>query len=313
MMITRNFNINSKLNNKPLCLTIGNFDGVHIGHKFILNKLIEDSKKNKLQSSVLSFHPHPRKFFDSNSNNFNIITDMQKKELLDQEGIDIFYILKFDKNVSSMSPMDFVKNFLINKLNVKSLTIGENFRFGKDRVGDINLLKEISMRFNFVLNIVDFAKLSKTNEVFSSTLIRQKIMSGEVNILKKFLGRKWAIKGIVEKGDKIARKMNFPTANIHLKDIIHPKKGVYAVKIILNNKNYVGVANFGRRPTFGGKKVLLEVNIFDFNNEIYGKELTIEFLTFIREEIKFKSFNTLKEQVNKDVHLVKSYLKKIKI
>ena len=158
------------------------------------------------------------------------------------------------------------------------------------------------------MKLINFVKTNDTNITFSSSIIREKIKQGEFGEIHKFLGRPWSIKGIVIKGEKRAREMNFPTANILSPNTIHPKRGVYVVNAIFDGKKYSGIANFGRRPTFGDKKVLLEVNIFNFNDEIYGKELTIEFLTFIREEIKFVNFERLKEQVNKDVQSAKLFL-----
>ena len=223
-----------------------------------------------------------------------------KKHLLSEfkefESIDIagpgFLNIKFNRA--------FWKNYL-------NQVIKMNFKFGSNRSGDINLLKKINIEKNFYLHIVDFVKSNISNEVFSSSAIRRNIKNGNVNNVCKLLGRPWTIKGIVEEGDKRARQMNFPTANILSPDTIHPKKGVYAVQVIFDGQNYSGIANFGRRPTFGGKKVLLEVNIFGFDKEIYGKELTVEFLTFIREELKFENFDKLKEQVNKDVQSAKSF------
>ena len=307
-MKINNININSNLNQEPLCLTIGNFDGIHLGHQLIINEIINSSKKLNLKSAVLSFSPHPRVFFKKVKENFNIITDTQKEELLESLGVDIFFKIKFDEKVASMSPEDFINKFLINKLNLKSLIIGENFRFGLNRRGDINLLKKINLEKKFFLKIINFVKTNDSDKVLSSSVIREKIKKGEFDEIQKFLGRPWTIKGIVIKGEKRAREMNFPTANILSPNTIHPKKGVYVVKAIFDDKKYSGIANFGRRPTFGDKKVLLEVNIFDFDGEIYGKELTIEFLTFIREEIKFDNFNKLKEQVNKDVQSAKLFL-----
>ena len=206
-----------------------------------------------------------------------------------------------------MSPEEFINDFLIKKLKIKSLIIGENFRFGSNRSGDIKFLKEINLENKFNLHIINFKKFKDSEEIFSSSNIRKKIKEGDVEIAQSFLGRPWTITGLVQKGEKRARQMNFPTANILSPNTIHPKNGVYIVRIILDNKIYKGIANFGRRPTFNGKNVLLEVNIFDFNKEIYGKELTIEFLAFIRDEIKFDNFEKLKKQVEKDIQKAKSF------
>jgi len=311
-MIIKNININSNFNQDPLCLTIGNFDGIHLGHQFIVNEIINNSKKLNLKAAVLSFTPHPRIFFKKAQENFNIITDKHKEELLESFDIDIFFKLQFDEKVASMSPEDFINKFLIEKLNLKSLIIGENFRFGLNRRGDVNLLKKINIEKKFYLKIINSVRFDDSDKIFSSSIIREKIKQGEVDEVYKFLGRPWIIKGIVIKGEKRARQMNFPTANILSPNTIHPKKGVYVVKAIIDDKKYSGIANFGRRPTFDGKKVLLEVNIFDFDGEIYGMELMVEFLTFIREEIKFDNFEKLKEQINKDVQSAKSFFTQIK-
>ena len=306
-MLTRNINIESNINTDPLCITIGNFDGIHKGHQFIIKKLIKESTKLNLLPTVLSFSPHPSKFFNRINKNFNILLENDKETILKSLGIKVYYKLIFNEITADLSAQDFVNIFLINKLKMKSLVIGENFRFGKNREGNIDLLNKLSKKNNFSLNIVKSVKFRNSNLVYSSSIIRKNIEEGNFKDTNKFLGRPWTIKGLVQAGDKRAREMNFPTANILIPDIINPKKGVYIVKIILAEKKYLGIANFGRRPTFDGKKVLLEVNIFNFNREIYGKELTVEFLTFIREEIKFNNFDELKKQVNKDVLLAKSF------
>lgn len=306
-MEIKNITINSNFKKQPICLTIGNFDGIHLGHQFIINRLVKESKKLNLASALLSFTPHPRIFFNKVHDNFNIITDTHKEELLESLGIKVYYKLKFEQKLASMLPDDFVNEFLINKLNMKSLIIGENFKFGSGRSGNINLLKKINIDNKFDLHVVNYIKSNNSNDIFSSSLIREKIEKGKVDVARKFLGRPWTIKGVVKKGEKRARQMNFPTANIISPVTIQPKNGVYAVGVIFENHYYNGIANYGRRPTFSGKNILLEVNIFDFDKEIYGKELTVEFLVFIREEIKFKNFKKLKEQVNKDVQFAKSF------
>ena len=308
-MKTRNIDINFK-SKKPLCLTIGNFDGIHIGHQYIIDKLVSESKKNKLTPTVLSFNPHPRKFFNKLEEDFNIIFEKDKKIILNTMGIKNYFRLNFDSTTSSMSAKDFVVKFLVKNLQLKTLIIGENFKFGKDRKGNINLLKKLSKKFNFSLKIIKSIRFKNSQRICSSSNIRKNIKEGSIKKTNNFLGRPWSVSGKIITGDKRARKMNFPTANLFLHGIINPKKGVYVVKIILDGITFKGIANFGRRPTFNGKKLLLEVNIFNFNREIYGKELTVQFLAFIRKEIKFKNFNKLKEQVKKDVIVAKSFFNK---
>ncbi len=309
-MKTRNIDINY-INKKPSCITIGNFDGIHLGHKYIIDTMVSKSEINCLTPTVLSFNPHPRKYFKKVNEEFNIILESDKKEILNRLGVKNFFRLKFNKKTSSLTAEEFVEKFLIKNLKLKMLIIGENFKFGKDRKGNINLLKKLSGKNNFSLKIIKSIKAKKINIVCSSSNIRTNIEKGNLEKTNILLGRPWAIKGIVQSGDRRARKMNFPTANLFLDKVIKPKKGVYVVYVIFNSKKYRGIANFGRRPTFNGKKLLLEVNIFNFNNKIYGKELTVQFLAFIREEIKFKNFNELKEQVNKDVKFAKSFFKNI--
>lgn len=305
-----NININSDINQEFLCLTIGNFDGIHQGHQFVINRLIQESKKLNLKSAVISFYPHPREFFDKNFEQFNILTETHKEEMFKKLGIDVFYKLLFDKNTSLMSPENFVIEFLLNKLKLKSLIIGENFRFGKDRKGDIHLLKKLSIKNNFNLHIITSLKSDLTNDIFSSSIIRNYIKEGKVEKASILLKRPWSIEGIVEKGDKRARKMGFPTANLSPPQTILPKKGVYAVNVMIENIKYSGIANFGKRPTFEGEKILFEVNIFNFNQEIYGKKMKVELITFIRDEKKFNNFEELEQQVQKDVQLAKSYFVK---
>ena len=309
-MKTRNIDINY-INKKPLCITIGNFDGIHLGHKYIINTMVNESRMNDLYPTVLSFNPHPRKYFKKIHDEFNIILEKDKKEILNGLGVENFLRLNFDKKTSSLTAEEFVKKFLVKNLKLKMLIIGENFQFGKDRKGNINLLKKLSYKNNFSLKIIKSIKVKNSKIVCSSSNIRKNIEKGNIEKTNILLGRPWAVKGRVLKGDGRARKMNFPTANLFLDKIIKPKKGVYVVSIIFNSKKYRGIANFGRRPTFNGKKLLLEVNIFNFNKKIYGKELTVQFLAFIREEIKFKNFNKLKYQVKKDVKVAKSFFKNI--
>ena len=307
-MKIHNIHLNSFLKNPNLKLAIGNFDGVHFGHKKIIEKLIKDSKSKKYSSAVLSFNPHPRKFFNK-FNNFEIISEKKKISLLQKLGIDFYFSLKFDKSIASLTHKDFLEKIILDKLNTKSLVVGYDFKFGKNRMGDILFLKKEAERLNFDLEIIKPIK-SNNNKIYSSSVIRKSIQDGDMFTAKLFLGEYWSIQGIVINGDKNARKMNFPTANIIPHDQIHPCKGVYAVKVEINSKKLKGIANFGERPTVSGKKLLLEVHIFNFNENIYGKELTVEFLTFIREEKKFENFNLLKKQIQKDIIAVRDFYSK---
>ena len=300
-------NINSNLKIKNLNIAIGNFDGVHIGHKKIIKKLVSDSKKLNLKSAILSFHPHPRQYFTNNFNDFNIVEESKKIELLKDLKIDYYFSLRFDSKLSSFQAEEFVNKILSKKLNVKKLTVGYDFKFGKNRQGNTELLKQLSKKYNFKINIIKQIILPNSSKAYSSSLVRKYIKQGNFKKVSKILGRKWTITGKVIKGHQRASTINFPTANIDPGTIITPKKGVYAINAILNKKNYEGIANFGERPTVKGNKLLLEAHIFDFNQNIYGKKLTVQFLTFIRDEKKFKNFELLTKQIRKDIRIVQEY------
>ena len=300
--------IESSLSIKNINLAIGNFDGIHIGHQKVIKKLVDISNKNNVESAIMSFSPHPRQFFTNKYNNFNIISNSLKNILLDQLGVTHLILLEFNKYTASLSAKDFIEKILIKNLMINSLVVGYDFKFGKDRKGTVNLLKEKSLKYNYKLHVLKPEKLKKSSEIFSSSLIRKNIQEGNFKKVNSCLGRNWVINGIVITGDKKARKMNFPTANIipnH--DIVNPKLGVYAVKVKFRGKYHVGIANFGKRPTVDGNKLLLEVHLFDFNSNLYGKDLTVEFLTFIRDEKKFDNFDILTKQIQQDIEIAKKY------
>ena len=279
-----NINITSIFNIPSVNLAIGNFDGIHIGHQKIIQKLVNESKKMNIKSAILDFNPHPRQFFTKNYDDFNVVNEKTKIELLERLNVDYYISLKFDSVLASLSANEFIENFLSKKLKINNLTVGYDFKFGKDRQGDVNLLKQLSLKYNYNILIVNPVLDPLTSEIYSSSLVRTNIREGNFEKVSSLLGRNWIMQGAVVRGDKRASKINFPTANIIPSNIIKPKKGVYVVRVQYINKSINGIANFGIRPTIDGKKLLLEVNLFDFNQDIYGKELTVEFLTFIRDE-----------------------------
>ena len=287
-------------------LAIGNFDGIHLGHQKIIKALINNSKENQLQPAILSFKPHPIQFFSGYYENFNIISENSKISFLDKLGVEYYFSLKFDHSIASLTPYKFIKEILISQLKIKSLIVGFNFKFGKNRLGDVDLLQDQSEN-NFNIKVIHPVKSNATSEVFSSSLIRQNIQAGNFEKVNAWLGRNWSMSGTVVLGDKRAGKINFPTANIIPSNLIHPKRGVYAVKIKIEDNLFNGVANFGKRPTVDDTKLLLEVHLFDFDENIYGKDLTVEFLTFIRDEKKFENFALLTKQIHKDIQIAKDY------
>ena len=294
---------------KNLCLCIGNFDGIHIGHQYVIKKIIKKSKEDKMKSGIMTFTPHPKVFFKKNDGNFNIITNDFKKFFLNSLGVQNYIEYNFNKSLSGLDAIDFIKKVLVKQLHVKKIIVGNDFRFGKNRSGDTKLLKKLSLKYNYKLMIIKHVKNEKTNIKFSSSSIRENISKGSFEKVSESLGRNWHMQGKIIKGNKKARLINFPTANMRPGNHIIPKKGVYCVNVIMKDKLYKGIANFGERPTINGTSLLLETHIFEFNQDIYGKELTVEFLTFIRPEKKYKDFKTLTSQIQKDVIKAKNYHK----
>ena len=227
--------------------------------------------------------------------------------MLDKQGIDHYFSLLFDENIALMPPKDFITKILVEKLHSKHLIVGYDFKFGKDRKGNASLLQKQFKILGFDMNIIQPITSNYNAVAYSSSLIREFIRDGNMEKANLFLGRNWSMRGTVIKGDRRAAAMNFPTANLVPGELIYPKKGVYAIRSKYINKWSNGIANFGERPTVDGKRLLLEAHLFEFNQNIYGKDLTVEFLTFIREEKKFDNFALLTEQIQKDIQLVKTY------
>ena len=298
MKIYKNFNISNRFKNAAIA--IGNFDGFHLGHQKVIKKGKSLAKKRRLKFGLLVFHPLPVMFFNKKINNFRIDTLKQKIENSEKLGIDFIIIKKFDKNFSKTSAENFISQILYKKLKAKLIFISQNFKFGKNRIGNINLLKKRERLFNYKTKTVD--PLIKNKFLISSTLIRKNIKNGKIAFVNKMLGRPWTIEGIVKRGEKRGRKIGFPTCNLELGDYVIPKAGVYASKIILNeNSKKKGIVNVGYKPTFGKNKLLLEAHIFGFKKNLYDKTIKIMLLKFIRKEKKFKSLSQLKKQISKDI------------
>jgi riboflavin kinase/FMN adenylyltransferase len=302
-------NTKETFKSRNLCLCIGNFDGIHLGHQHVIKKIIKNSQSDNLKSAIMTFVPHPKIYFKKTDGNFNIITNSDKKNFLKYLGVENYIEYKFNKTLSNLDAVDFIEKILVKQLSVKKIVVGKDFRFGKDRKGDTSLLKTLSSKHKYKLSIIGHVKNKKTNLKFSSSTIRKNINEGLFEKVSQALGRNWFMQGKIIKGSQKARLINFPTANMKPGNHILPKKGVYCVNVILNGNLYKGIANFGERPTVKGVNLLLETHIFEFNREIYGKELTVEFLTFIRSEKKFKDFKSLTTQINKDVITAKKYHK----
>jgi riboflavin kinase/FMN adenylyltransferase len=299
-----------KLKIDPSFAAIGNFDGVHLGHLEVFYQAKKLSKKFNLPLSVLTFNPHPRNFFSKNTDFFLLQKLSDKTQSLEDNNIDFLINLKFNELLAELTPEQFVQKVLSESLSLKHIFVGKDFKFGKNRQGDINLLKILCSKYNIGLSSVNL-KNHGGNSI-SSTKIRENLKLGKIEKANKLLGRPYMISGLVIEGDKRGRQINFPTANISLGNLIRPAFGVYAVLIEGLGRNiFKGIANIGKRPTVNDRGVLLEVNIFDFNDDIYGKKLFISLINFIREEKKFDGIQSLKHQIIKDVQISKSILKSI--
>ena len=307
MKIFKNFKIPRKYFNS--IILIGNFDGVHLGHQKLFRKAREFKKKYKHKIGVITFNPIPKMFFNKKIKNFKLMNMHQKIEEFKKQNVDFLIDQKFSKKFSRIKAYLFIKNYLNKGIKAKFLFVSNNFKFGNKREGDINLLKFHEKNYNYKL-IIPYP-LKKNKKIISSTFIRKLLLNGKLHVANKFLGKNWEIEGEVQKGRKIGSKIGFATCNIDISDYIVAKPGVYSVKVKLDKrtKKINGIANLGYRPTFNQKKILLEVNLFNFNKNIYNKKLAVEFIKFIRREKKFKSIKQLTNQIKKDVRVAKSSLK----
>ena len=304
----KNFNI-SRTDKKNIIL-IGNFDGLHVGHQKLFKLAKIYSKKFKLKIGVLTFDPLPVMFFNKKLSNYRIINNYQKKLLFYKAGVDFLITKKFDKKFSKISSLQFIEKIIVKKISPKFIFVSDNFKFGFKRIGNVKQLKLKENIFGY--RIIKPLPLKKRRKIVSSTLVRKYLQIGKLKEANKLLRRNWTINGVVEKGRQVGKGLGFPTCNIDLKDYIIPKLGVYSVKTELVNqkKIYKGIANIGYRPTFGGKKILLEVNLFNFNGNLYNKSLNVSFYSFIRGEKKFKNHKILIQQIKKDLKQAKFDLNK---
>ena len=301
MKIYKNPNLNSKHCNGVIA--IGNFDGLHLGHQKVISEAKRKAQKNRLPFGIMTFEPVPVMFFNKKIKNHRINSLEQKKTQLKKFKLDFLIIIKFNKKFSSQSAEKFIKKIIFQKTKCKYLYVSKNFKFGFKRQGNILTLKKFEKKYNFK-NIVT-RPLKKGDKMISSTFIRKKIRFGKIEEVNKLLGRRWCVIGKVIRGQRRGRKIGFPTCNLKLNDYALPKFGVYAVKIKSNNFFKNGIANVGYRPTFNGKKLLLETNIFGINKNLYNKEISISFKKFIRPEKKFRNLKYLKKQIQLDIKQAK--------
>lgn len=281
-------------------VTSGTFDGVHFGHQKILERLHEITKKNGGESVLLTYWPHPRLVLFPDQELYLLSTIEEKSKLLSQKHVDHLVIIPFTKEFSSLSSEEFIEDILVKKLGTKKLVIGYDHRFGRNRSGSFEELRKDGPIYGF--EVEEIPKQMVENKAVSSTKIRKALFDGRVEIANEYLGRPFSVQGTVIEGDKIGRTLDFPTANIEVgfDHKLIPAEGIYAVKVKINETDYKGMLNIGFRPTFGGIQKRIEVNIFDFDQNIYGEEIVVEFYRKIRSEIKFENLGALKAQLQSD-------------
>ena len=299
MKIYKNFFIQPQ--HKNSVILVGNFDGIHLGHQKLFSLAKKYKKKYSLKVGVLTFEPIPKFFFNKALRNFRISSLEQKIDNLKRLNVDFVIIKKFDKKFSKTKSSIFIKEVLRKKLKPKFIFVSNNFRFGNKREGNVKQLIKFGTLCDY--KVVKPEPLVINKKVASSSLIRNYLQKGSLKKANKMLNRNWSIHGKVQKGKQLGKKIGFPTANIDIKDYVLACPGVYAVRVkkIRGNGYFKGIANLGYRPTFNGKKILLEVHLFNFSGNLYNKYLTVEFKKFIRKEKKFKNINQLKKQIKIDL------------
>lgn len=286
--------------------TLGNFDGVHLGHQQVFKKLAIKASELKLPKVAIIFEPQPQEFFIQNKSSGRLTNFKEKIKLLQGFDIDLVLVLTFNKQLAELSADDFIKDVLLSGLGVRHLVVGDDFKFGKNRTGDFSLLVKYGETNKF--SVINMPTYKVDGFRVSSTAIRQALATGDFVRASILLGRPYSISGKVSHGQKLGRTIGFPTANIHLHRKVSPLSGVFAVKMYGIDEDFIlGIANLGNRPTVCGVKIVLEVHLFNFNADIYGKKVTVCFLKKIREEKKFIAFDLLKEQISKDIKVAKDF------
>ncbi|MFZ6016244.1 MAG: bifunctional riboflavin kinase/FAD synthetase [Nitrospirota bacterium] len=303
-LITDLNNISGKY--RDSIITLGNFDGLHLGHQALVKMVIDRAKEISGTSIVVTFHPHPLKILAPDKCPPLISIYEEKITMFTNMGVDVLVKIPFTFEFASKSPREFVKDILCDSLNVREIFVGHNYRFGRGREGNIERLKALGVELGFRVNEIDY--IAVNDEVVSSTKIRVLLKDGEIEHAAKLLGRPYAITGIVIQGDGRGKALGFPTANIMPEHEIIPARGVYAVKVSLRGQHYSGIANIGYRPTFDKDILTTEANIFDLNEDVYGEKITLYFIHRIRDEKKFPSVDALIQQINLDVESAKVYL-----
>ncbi|MDG1227515.1 MAG: bifunctional riboflavin kinase/FAD synthetase [Polaribacter sp.] len=301
-------NISNFTTSEKTFVTIGTFDGVHFGHQQIIEKLVLEAKKANKKSVLLTFFPHPRMVLQKDNSLELINTIDERTELLAKTGLDYLIIHPFSKEFSRMTALDFVRDILVNQLNISKLIIGYDHHFGKNREGNIIQLTEYSYLYDFIVEEIPAQDID--NVSVSSTKVRRALAEGNIEKANNYLGYNFMLSGIVVNGKQLGGKIGYPTANLDIRESykLIPKTGVYVVKCTIDKKVIFGIMNIGNRPTLDGAYQTIEVHFLDFNANLYNKSLTIELLHFLRDEKKFNSIENLIIQIRKDEQIARNYL-----
>lgn len=286
--------------NKKIIAAIGNFDGVHLGHQALLRDAVEFARSHDAIPGAVVFDPHPRRFFNPDAPPFLICSSAKRDSLLRECGVEEILKVVFNSSLASLSPSAFIEDVLVDRMNVAGLVAGVDFRFGAKRAGDRTLLEKMGERPGFSVKIAELVNDGAAGEKFGSSAVRAALQEGAVDRAAAMLGRDWSVTGAVLKGRQVGRTIGFPTANMMLGDLIEPRKGVYATRASVGGKTYGAVSNFGRRPTVGSDAPLLETFLFDFDGDLYGREVEVSFVKFLRDEKKFDGLDALKAQIARD-------------
>ena len=300
-------NIPFDLVRKGCVATIGSYDGVHLGHRKLLDTVLEKARVDNLPSVVMSFEPTPKEYFSSARPPARLMRFREKFEALADYGIDLFYCPRFDEHMKNIAADTFIRQLLIQSLNTRQLIVGDDFRFAKEREGDIDHLQRAGRALDYEVHQV--ASVLEDGERVSSTAIRKALWAGELDHAGRLLGRPYRMSGKVIEGEHLGRELGFPTANVNLRRRQSAVMGIFAVRVSgLGGKSLDAVASVGTRPTFGGTKPILEVHLFDFDEDIYGKYIHVDFVARLRSELKFDEVKDLVEQMHRDAESARAIL-----
>lgn len=299
-------NFSDYTSHRPLALSLGMFDGVHIGHKSIIDELKKTGQEKDLETAILTFWPHPRFVFNPDEDLKLLNTLDEKTVLMEKYGIQNLFLKEFDAGFRNLTGEEFVRQILVDALHVKYLIIGYDHSFGKNKSGNFELLQKLSGELGFEVEQMEAINIHENN--ISSTKIRKALLTGNIREANEMLGYSYSVSGTVVHGKKIGRTIGYPTANIETDSIkLLPKKGAYIVEVFVQGKHYKGMLSVGTNPTVNGEKLTVEVYILDFEGDIYGKDITVRFRDFLHDEIKFEGMDKLIERLDEDKRLTEEF------